>query len=207
MTTQGASGSENAGSSPALGAARGAGAAIAQTCFGFEAEFTADLRCIPMAVRRKLDLAGVKLKLVHWNGLTAAERQLLPITADANGEGGRTARLLVVVTDAATGAPLQAAQLANAVATLAGRGGDGIIGKLRRNFGLDDFDLISDAKGGTSLRLGRYVSKDIYTEVIVGTEGKSQLNLNLDISPGVTVRGSADSDGDTGIGIFVEKDY
>jgi translocation and assembly module TamB len=103
--------------------------------------------------------------------------------------------------------PLQAAQLANAVATLAGRGGDGIIGKLRRNFGLDDFDLISDAKGGTSLRLGRYVSKDIYTEVIVGTEGKSQLNLNLDISPGVTVRGSADSDGDTGIGIFVEKDY
>ena len=81
------------------------------------------------------------------------------------------------------------------------------IGKLRRNFGLDDFDLISDAKGGTSLRLGRYVAKDIYTEVIVGTEGKSQLNLNLDISPGVTVRGSADSDGDTGIGIFVEKDY
>jgi translocation and assembly module TamB len=103
--------------------------------------------------------------------------------------------------------PLQAAQLANAVATLAGRGGDGIIGKLRRNFGLDDFDLISDAKGGTSLRLGRYVSEDIYTEVIVGTEGTSQLNLNLDISPGVTVRGSADSDGDTGIGIFVEKDY
>ena len=77
MTTQGASGSENAGSSPALGAARGAGAAIAQTCFGFEAEFTADLRCIPMAVRRKLDLAGVKLKLVHWNGLTVAERQRL----------------------------------------------------------------------------------------------------------------------------------
>jgi translocation and assembly module TamB len=103
--------------------------------------------------------------------------------------------------------PLQAAQLANAVATLAGRGGDGIIGKLRRNFGLDDFDLVSDDKGGTSLRLGRYVAKNIYTEVIVGTEGTSQLNLNLDIRPGVTVRGSADSDGDTGIGIFVEKDY
>jgi translocation and assembly module TamB len=103
--------------------------------------------------------------------------------------------------------PLQAAQLANAVATLAGRGGDGIIGKLRRNFGLDDFDLVSDDKGGTSLRLGRYVAKNIYTEVIVGTEGTSQLNLNLDIRPGVTLRGSADSDGDTGIGLFVEKDY
>lgn len=46
-------------------------------CFAFEADFTADLRCIPMAVRRKLDLAGVKLKLVHWNGLDSAERQRL----------------------------------------------------------------------------------------------------------------------------------
>lgn len=46
-------------------------------CFGFEADFTADLRCIPMAVRRKLDLAGVKLKLVHWHGLMPQERQRL----------------------------------------------------------------------------------------------------------------------------------
>lgn len=46
-------------------------------CFGFEAEFSGDLRCIPMAVRRKLDLAGVKLKLVHWHGLEAEERQRL----------------------------------------------------------------------------------------------------------------------------------
>jgi len=51
------------------------------------------------------------------------------------------------------------------------------------------------------------VAKNIYTEVIVGTEGTSQLNLNLDIRPGVTLRASADSDGDTGIGIFVEQDY
>jgi translocation and assembly module TamB len=103
--------------------------------------------------------------------------------------------------------PLQAAQLANAVATLAGRGGEGIIGKLRRNFGLSDFDLISDNSGATSLRLGRYVAKNIYTEVIVGSEGTSQLNLNLEVRPGVTLRGSADSSGDTGIGVFVERDY
>lgn len=49
----------------------------AQRLFNFEADFAGDLRCIPMAVRRKLDLAGVKLKLVHWHGLTAAERQRL----------------------------------------------------------------------------------------------------------------------------------
>lgn len=65
MNPMGAPGSESDGSRNA------------QTCFGFEAEFTGDLRCIPMAVRRKLDLAGVKLKLVHWSELTVAERQLL----------------------------------------------------------------------------------------------------------------------------------
>ena len=50
---------------------------LASTCFGFEADFTGDLRCIPMAVRRKLDLAGVKLKLQHWSELGEAERQEL----------------------------------------------------------------------------------------------------------------------------------
>lgn len=46
-------------------------------CFVFEADFTADLRCIPMAVRRKLDLAGVKLRLSHWHALSEQERQQL----------------------------------------------------------------------------------------------------------------------------------
>ncbi len=50
---------------------------LRQHCFGFEAEFVDDLRCIPMAVRRKLDLAGVKLRLVHWNGLEPGERAQL----------------------------------------------------------------------------------------------------------------------------------
>jgi hypothetical protein len=54
----------------------------ASTCFGFEADFTASLRCIPMAVRRKLDLAGVKLKLQHWSELDEAERAALLAWAD-----------------------------------------------------------------------------------------------------------------------------
>lgn len=51
-------------------------------CFRFEEEFTASLRCIPMAVRRKLDLAGVKLKLVHWAALDRSERQRLLAWSD-----------------------------------------------------------------------------------------------------------------------------
>ena len=40
-------------------------------------DFTADLRCIPMAVHRKLDLAGIKLKLQHWSALGETERAKL----------------------------------------------------------------------------------------------------------------------------------
>lgn len=103
--------------------------------------------------------------------------------------------------------PLQAAQLANAVATLAGRGGIGIIGRLRQGFGLDDFDVQTDATGATSLTLGKYLAKNVYTEVEVGQDGQSQINLNLDVSKSLTVRGSAGTGGQTGIGLFWERDY
>lgn len=45
--------------------------------FQFEADFVGSLHCIPMQVRMKLDNCGVKLKLVHWNQFTPAERQTL----------------------------------------------------------------------------------------------------------------------------------
>jgi hypothetical protein len=47
------------------------------TFFQFEADFVDSLRCIPMQVRYKLDTCGVKLKLQHWNQLTAAEKQAI----------------------------------------------------------------------------------------------------------------------------------
>lgn len=45
--------------------------------FQFEQEFIESLRCIPMAVRFRLDRCGVKLKLVHWSALTLPERRSL----------------------------------------------------------------------------------------------------------------------------------
>lgn len=45
--------------------------------FAFEADFGAGLRCIPMAVRYKLDAAGVKLSLRDWTKLDEAERRAL----------------------------------------------------------------------------------------------------------------------------------
>lgn len=54
---------------------------LVMSCFfDFEAEFTASLRCIPMIVRYKLDLCGVKLKLIHWHQLSHEQRQWLVST-------------------------------------------------------------------------------------------------------------------------------
>ncbi|MGH1457693.1 MAG: translocation/assembly module TamB domain-containing protein [Paracoccaceae bacterium] len=103
--------------------------------------------------------------------------------------------------------PVQAAQLAAAVATLAGKGGTGVIGKLRDNFGLDDLDVTTSEDGEASLRAGRYISDNVYTDVTVGSSGTSEINLNLDVSPNLTVKGGLSSDGNTGIGIYFEKDY
>lgn len=101
----------------------------------------------------------------------------------------------------------QAAQLASAVATLAGKGGDGIIGKLRKGFGLDDLDVSTDAQGDTTLKAGKYISSKAYTEIEVDQNGQAKINLNLDLSKTVTLRGSVGGEGETSIGIFKEKDY
>ena len=101
----------------------------------------------------------------------------------------------------------QALQLANAVATLAGKGGEGVVSRLRKGFGLDNLDVKTDAAGGTSLTAGKYLGKNIYSEVTLDQLGQSQINLNLDLSKSITLRAQAGSDGNTGLGVVVEKDY
>ncbi|WP_114967039.1 translocation/assembly module TamB domain-containing protein [Alkalilacustris brevis] len=103
--------------------------------------------------------------------------------------------------------PFQAAQLASAVATLAGRGGEGLVGNLRESFGLDDLDISTGDDGTAALRVGRYLTENVYTDVTVDAEGRSEVSLNLDLSPSVSVRGRTDSEGRSGVGVFFERDY
>src|SRR5690606_27860986 len=103
--------------------------------------------------------------------------------------------------------PLQAAQLASAVAQLAGKGGDGVVSKLREGFGLDDLDITTDDDGNAGVRAGKYLSENIYTDVTVGAGGDAEINLILDLSPSLTIKGGASNSGETSLGVFFEKDY
>ena len=55
-------------------------------CFSFEQDFIGNWRCIPLCVRRKLDLVGIKLKLNHWLALEQPQRQQLVDWSDAPSE-------------------------------------------------------------------------------------------------------------------------
>lgn len=45
--------------------------------FAFEGDVHLTLECVPLTVRRKLDLAGLKISLAGWQTLTRAERLAL----------------------------------------------------------------------------------------------------------------------------------
>lgn len=103
--------------------------------------------------------------------------------------------------------PLQAARLALAVRTLAGRGGEGVVGNIRQGAGLADFDVTTDEEGNTEVTAGAYLGENLYTDVTVGADGETELNLNLDLTRSITAKGSVTNEGDSSIGIYFERDY
>lgn len=100
----------------------------------------------------------------------------------------------------------QAAQLASSLATLSGQS-EGILEKLRRNIGLDDLDVRTDAEGETSVRMGRYLTENVYTDLEVNPQGDSEVSINIDLSPSLTARGQVNNDGQSSVGLFFERDY
>jgi translocation and assembly module TamB len=103
--------------------------------------------------------------------------------------------------------PLQAARLANAVASMSGGGGSNLFGGLRNSVGIDDLDVSTDANGQTEVTAGKYINDNIYSEIGIDGEGNSSISLNLDVTRNLTVRGQVGAEANTGIGRFFQKDY
>ena len=84
---------------------------------------------------------------------------------------------------------------------------------MRKATGIDDIDITTDESGGTGLRLGKYLTDDIYSNVEIDSHGDATINLNLDISKSVTVKGrygtnnSNSNQAESGIGIYFQRDY
>ena len=101
--------------------------------------------------------------------------------------------------------PFVIAKMAASLATL-GRSG-GARDKVRSAAGVDTVDIGTDTSGAGRVGAGTYLSDNVYTDFNVNTRGETELNLNLDVSRSLTVKGSVKNSGDTGIGLFYERDY
>lgn len=156
---------------------------------------------IAFAATTEVDGTSVTLRL---DGLASAPE--LTVTASPDLPQDEALSLLLFGRDLSSLSPLQAVRLAAAVQTLAG-GGPGLTGQLREGLGVDDLDISTDDAGNTQARVGAYVSENIYTDVAVSSGGTTEINLNLDLTPNLTLRGRASSDGNSGIGLFFERDY
>lgn len=91
--------------------------------------------------------------------------------------------------------PVQAVQLAAALNALRG-GGGGLnpVGKLRNATGLDRLRVLGadEAAGrGTSLAAGKYISKNIYVEVVSDTKGFTQTQLTIALSRALSILSQA----------------
>ncbi len=99
----------------------------------------------------------------------------------------------------------QIAQLAAAVAELAGSGGGpGILEQLRVFTGLDNLEIVTDEQGNTAAQAGRYIADNIYLGVRAGES--SGVTVNIDLTKDVKFRAEAMTDEST-LGIYFEREY
>ncbi|MBB4009234.1 translocation/assembly module TamB domain-containing protein [Allorhizobium taibaishanense] len=102
--------------------------------------------------------------------------------------------------------PLQIAQLADAVGQLGGGNSTSLFNSLRSAVGVDDLDVSTDAKGNTQFSAGKYLNDKTYLEFQQGSTG-SKAVINLDVGRGIKLKGQAGANGDSGGGVFYEKEY
>ena len=108
--------------------------------------------------------------------------------------------------------PSQALQLAAALNSLRGTGGGGLnpLGKLRSATGIDRLRVLGADKTtgqGTSLAAGKYISNNIYVEVITDARGFTATQLEIALSKTLSVLSQTSSFGGSSVNLRYSKDY
>ena len=94
----------------------------------------------------------------------------------------------------------EAAQLAAGVAALAGGGGFDVIGNLRELAGLDRLSFGGEASGLT-VAGGRYITDDVYLEIIGGGENGAAVNVEWQVRRNLTISSKFGGQGDASLSI------
>jgi len=107
--------------------------------------------------------------------------------------------------------PVQAVQLATAVASLVG-GGTGFdpTAKLRDGLGLDQLGIVSNGAtmGENALQMGKYISDDVFVSIEQGLTPESRkVGVEMRLSPQLSVEGQVGAESGTGLNLKLQRDY
>ncbi|MEI9926556.1 MAG: translocation/assembly module TamB domain-containing protein [Sphingomonas sp.] len=106
---------------------------------------------------------------------------------------------------------IEALQLAGALNSLRGTGGGlNPLGKLRSAVGIDRLRILSadDTSGrGTALAAGKYITNDIYVEIITDARGFTATQLEIALTRTLSVLSQAGSFGGSSVSLKYSKDY
>ncbi len=106
---------------------------------------------------------------------------------------------------------VQAIQLAASLNTLSGSGGGfSVLGSLRSATGVDRLRILGedDATGrGTALAAGKYITDDIYVEIITDARGFTATQLEISLTPALSILSQAGGTGSTDVSIQYKKNY
>ena len=106
---------------------------------------------------------------------------------------------------------LQAVQLAASLNTLRGSGrGLNPLGKLRSATGFDRLRILAEnesAGRGTALAIGKYVANDVYLEVVTDARGFTATQLEITLSPSLSILSRVGGSNVSNISVRYRKTY
>ena len=107
--------------------------------------------------------------------------------------------------------PIQAVQLASSLNGLRG-GGGGLnpLGVLQSSVGIDRLRILGadkDTGRSTSIAAGQYISNDVYVEIVTDARGYTATQLEISLTPALSVLSSVSSFGGSNVNVRYRKDY
>ncbi|WP_421931882.1 translocation/assembly module TamB domain-containing protein [Phenylobacterium sp.] len=103
--------------------------------------------------------------------------------------------------------PLEAAQLASALSSLAGGGGFDVIGNLRTFAGLDRLALGGGGESGMTISGGKYLTDDVYLELTGGGRTGPSAQVEWRVGKNLSIISKLAGQGDGKLAVRWRKDY
>lgn len=111
--------------------------------------------------------------------------------------------------DLSTISPFQAVQLTQTLRRFSGKGGGfDPLAAIRDATGVDDLRVETDEEGQANIGVGKYLTDKVYLEFEKGAgENSGAANVEIEVTPNITVESEIGQDSESGAGVFWQWDY